>query len=180
MQVPPRLGNQDFLKVGIDATFKDLFGDWMLMPRGVFSKHVASTTLDQGLKGKSWCTRCTPVLYCVTNSDVAVACEHALRAFDHAPLSRIGSLAAAQASKTCSRRDAADETCGSTSDTAASCSHIRQFQADWAKGLDVARRKLCPISTRQGDFRCMFREVQEKLPARQANFDSARVRCLKI
>ena len=73
MQVPARLGNPDCIKVAVDATFKDIFGDWKLMPLGVPSKHLAVSTLDQGIHGKCWCTHCTPVLYCVTNSDGAEA-----------------------------------------------------------------------------------------------------------
>ena len=162
LQVPARLGNPDYIKVAVDATFKDIFGDWKLMPLGVLSKHLALSTLDQGIRGKCWCTHCTPVLYCVTNSDGAVACEHLLHAFDHVPLAKLGCLSAAEAGKTCPRRDQSEDG-GQAAASVSSCSHIRQFHADWAKGLDAARRKLCPNSIRQGDFRHLFKEVQEKL-----------------
>ena len=168
LRVPPRLGNPDFLKVAVDATFKHIFGDWKLMPLGVLSKHLAPTTLDEGIRGKSWCTHCTPVLYCVTNSDGAASCEYLLRAFDHVPLGKLGCLSTADAAEACPRRDEHDPDPSDAEGAASisSCSHIRQFHADWPKGLEATRRKLCPNSIRQGDFRHLFKEVQEKLPGK--------------
>ena len=178
MQVPLRLSNPDFVKVAVDATFRDIFGDWKLIPLGVLSKHIGSTTLDGGLKANSWCTHCTPVLYCVTNSDSAISCEHLLRAFNEVPLSKIGLLSYANACKVSARRDADPNSPDAVAPAAsvASCSHIRQLHVDWAKGLEVARRSMCPNSVRQGDFRHMFREVGDKIPQKLCARGQARRR----
>ena len=104
LQVSPHLANPDFFKGAVDATFKGFFGDWKLMPLRVFSKHLAPTTLGEGIRSKSWCTQCTPVLYCVTNSDGAASCEHLFWVFGHVPLAKLGCLSKAEASQTCPRR----------------------------------------------------------------------------
>ena len=177
--VPPSLSNPNYLKVGTDATFKDLFGDWKLMPLGLLTKRLSVTTLERGVQGTSWCTHCTPVLYCVTNSDGAVSCEHLLRAFDQVPLARIGPLATAAASVHCLRRDAGSGP-NAQGSTTASCTHIRQLHGDWAKGIEAARRKMCPNSIRQGDYRHMFKDVQANIPGKLHARGQARKRLLKM
>ena len=177
--VPPSLSNPNYLKVGTDATFKDLFGDWKLMPLGLLTKRLSVTTLERGIQGTSWCTHCTPVLYCVTNSDGAVSCEHLLRAFDQVPLARIGPLATAAASVHCLRRDAGSGP-NAQSSTTASCTHIRQLHGDWAKGIEAARRKMCPNSIRQGDYRHMFKDVQANIPGKLHARGQERKRLLKM
>ena len=73
-------------KVGTDATFKDLFGDWKLMPLALLTKRLSRTTLERGIQGTSWCAHCMPMLCCITNSDAAASCEELMRAFDEVPL----------------------------------------------------------------------------------------------
>ena len=145
---------------------------------GVYANAVLHSPVRLPLKANSWCTHCTPVLYCVTNSDSAISCEHLLRAFNEVPLSKIGLLSYASACKVSARRDADPNSPDAVAPAAsvASCSHIRQLHVDWAKGLEVARRSMCPNSVRQGDFRHMFREVEDKIPQKLCARGQARRR----
>ena len=154
MQVPPRLGNPNFLKVGIDATFKDIFGDWKLMPLGVLSKHLAVTTVDEGIRAKAWSTHCTPVLYCVANSDGAAAAEYLLHAFDHVPLTKLGSLSVAEASKTCPRRDENDD--------------------GHKAAMAIKLRSLCPRVPTSVNFMPIGRKASRQLAENSAQIPSAR------
>ncbi|CAE7851713.1 unnamed protein product [Symbiodinium microadriaticum] len=103
---------------------------------GVYANAVLHSPVRLPLKANSWCTHCTPVLYCVTNSDSAISCEHLLRAFNEVPLSKIGLLSYASACKVSARRDADPNSPDAVAPAAsvASCSHIRQLHVDWAKG----------------------------------------------
>ena len=87
---PQRLANQKYLKIAIDATFKDLFGDWKLLPLGFLSKHLAATTLEEGLQATSWATRCTPVIYGVSNTEAHQSYDMLLECFNCVPLETLG------------------------------------------------------------------------------------------
>jgi hypothetical protein len=87
---PQRLANQKYLKIAIDATFKDLFGDWKLLPLGFLSKHLAATTLEEGLQATSWATHCTPVIYGVSNTEAHQSYDMLLECFNCVPLATLG------------------------------------------------------------------------------------------
>ena len=48
LRAAQRLANLQYLKIAVDATFKDLFGQWKLLPLGFLSKQLGPTTFENG------------------------------------------------------------------------------------------------------------------------------------
>ena len=143
-------------KVGTDATFKDLFGDWKLMPLALLTKRLSRTTLERGIQGTSWCAHCMPVLCCITNSDVAASCEELMRALDEVPLC-----------KNWSPQHSSSFRALSAPRWQHSFVHAHPAAA-WGlgqRGLEATCRITCPNSirqVRQDDCRHMFKDVHAR------------------
>ena len=63
------LDNPHHVKLGTDATFKDVFQDYCLIPLGVLSNQYV-TSRQGGCKIPSWSSHVSPVLYALSSADV--------------------------------------------------------------------------------------------------------------
>ena len=131
------LQNALYIKVGADATFKDVARGWSLIAVGVYSR-TYETTRYQKTKIPSWCTHFNPVLYVLTSSDSAPAYELAFRA-----------LAALPAG-------------AGNGPSMLVGPQVRQVHADHDAAIEAARVAVYPDSIRCGDFFHMWKCVQSR------------------
>ena len=130
------LENPHYIKIATDATWKDLFAQWCLLPVGVLSKQYGLSRFEGG-KLPSWTTHFSEVLIGVSSSECKQAYAVAFEVFDSLPLLAQPPLQAGP--------------------------HVRQVHGDWAASLENARQQVFPDSVRASDYAHMWINLKPRL-----------------
>ena len=140
-ETPKLLTNKNYVKIALDATFRELFGSFVTIPVGVLSKHYGHTTVDLGDNVKidmpAFTTHFSPCLYVLASGENQRAAQRGLERVGDAPL------------------DDAGRRMGPS---------IRQVHQDFAKSEENARVATYADSIGVKDFRHLIDRLKEQLP----------------
>ena len=130
------LENPHYIKLATDATWKDLFQDWCLMPIGVLSKQYAVSRYSAA-KLPSWSTHFSEVLLLVSTTESKQAYAIGFEIFSKLKLQAQPPLLAGP--------------------------NVRQVHADWSPAVENARQRVFPHSIRASDYAHMWLNMKSRV-----------------